>query len=60
MSSLEALFCHVDDFCDAFEPKWQEKRLLQTIKSRKRAKSLVLSEIMTILRSLSSKSLSEF
>lgn len=49
MSSLEALFCHVDDFCTLFEAKWQEKQLSQDTKSRKRDKSLTLSEIMTIL-----------
>jgi hypothetical protein len=49
MSSLEALFCHVDDFCQVFEAKWPEKLLSGGLKSRKRAKSLTLSEIMTIL-----------
>lgn len=49
MSSLEALFCHVDDFCQAFEAKWSEKLLSGAIKSRRRAKSLTLSEIITIL-----------
>jgi hypothetical protein len=23
-NSLEAFFCHVDDFCKIFEPKWQQ------------------------------------
>ena len=27
MSSLESLFCHIDDFCKCFEPQWK-KRLL--------------------------------
>jgi transposase len=49
MSSLEALFCHVDDFCHIFEPKLQEKRLSADAKARKRRKILTLSEIMTIL-----------
>nr|WP_277988774.1 transposase [Chroococcus sp. FPU101] len=49
MSSLEALFCHVDDFCQAFEAKWSKKLLSVGIKSRRRTKSLSLSEIMTIL-----------
>jgi hypothetical protein len=22
MDSLEELFCHIDDFCQQFEPKW--------------------------------------
>ena len=49
MSSLEALFCSVDDFCQKFEPIWQSRLLGHGLKSRNRAKSLCLSEIMTIL-----------
>lgn len=49
MSSLETLFCHVDDFCQLFEPKWHSKQLSCGVKTRKRAKCLVLSEIMTII-----------
>jgi hypothetical protein len=49
MSSLEALFCDVDDFCQAFEAKWQKKQLSEALKSRNRDKSLTLSEMMTIL-----------
>ncbi|KST68516.1 hypothetical protein BC008_01510 [Mastigocoleus testarum BC008] len=26
MFSLDALFCHVDDFCKAFEVQWQKPR----------------------------------
>ena len=48
MSVLE-LFCHVDDFCRAFEPKWQQQCLASGSKQRNRARELVLSEIMTIL-----------
>jgi Transposase DDE domain len=49
MSSLEALFWEVDDFCRHFEPRWNQQLLGEGIKSRKRARSLTLSEIMTIL-----------
>lgn len=49
MFSLEILFCHVDDYCQRFEPKWSAQRLDRDINSRKRARSLILSEIMTIL-----------
>ena len=49
MSSLEALFCHVDDFCRRFEPQWQKKLLHHGGVKRVRAKSLCLSEIMTIV-----------
>ena len=28
MSSLEELFCHVDNFCQAFEPQWKRQLLV--------------------------------
>lgn len=49
MSSLEELFCHVDDFCQDFEPVWHRQLLAHHLKTRKRERSLSLSEIMTIL-----------
>lgn len=49
MSSLEELFCHVDDFCQAFEPQWKRQLLGNGLKTRNRQRSLGLSEIMTIL-----------
>jgi len=49
MSSLEELFCHIDDFCQEFEPQWQKQMLSHGLKTRKRAIRLRLSEIMTIL-----------
>lgn len=49
MSSLEELFCHIDDFCQKFEPLWQQQLLGQGVKTRRRARGLSLSEIMTIL-----------
>ena len=49
MFSLEDLFCHVDDFCKAFEAQWHKKLLNHGGIKRIRAKSLCLSEIMTIL-----------
>jgi hypothetical protein len=48
MSVLE-LFCHVDDFCRTFEPRWHQQRLASASKQRNRARDLALSEIMTIL-----------
>ena len=48
MSSLEALFCHVDDFCVGFEPRWNSQLLAQGLKTRRRERRLKLSEIMTI------------
>ncbi|MCC5652184.1 IS982 family transposase [Nostoc sp. XA013] len=49
MFSLDALFCHVDDFCQMFEEQWHRKLLTHGAIKRKRNKSLCLSEIMTIL-----------
>ena len=49
MTSLEELFCHVDDFCQNFEPLWQHQLLSNGLKTRQRKRSLTLSEIMTIL-----------
>ncbi|MBO1347695.1 MAG: hypothetical protein EBE86_009990 [Hormoscilla sp. GUM202] len=37
MSSLEELFCHIDDFCQEFEPQWQKQMLSHGLKTRKRA-----------------------
>jgi hypothetical protein len=33
MFSLEALFCSVDDFCQRFEPVWQQQLLSSAYKS---------------------------
>lgn len=49
MFSLDVLFCHVDDFCLAFEAQWHKKLLNHEGIKRIRTKSLCLSEIMTIL-----------
>ncbi|AFZ28686.1 transposase IS4 family protein [Gloeocapsa sp. PCC 7428] len=49
MFSLEALFCHVDDFCKAFEAQWHKKLLSHGGIKRNRSKGLCWSEIMTIL-----------
>lgn len=49
MSSLEELFCHVDDFCTFFEPQWHKTQLTEGKKTRLRHRTLCLSEILTIL-----------
>ena len=49
MLSLESLFCHVDDFCQWFEPQWQKQLLGDGLQMRQRSRRLCLSEIMTIL-----------
>ena len=48
MSLLE-MFCHVDDFCRAFEPAWQQQQVARGAMQRNRPRQLCLSEIMTIL-----------
>jgi hypothetical protein len=40
MFSLDALFCYVDDFCQAFEGQWHKKLLNHGGIKRNRAKSL--------------------
>lgn len=49
MFSLEALFSHVDDFCQQFEPQWQQHLLSRGMGQRQRERGLCNSEIMTIL-----------
>jgi len=49
MESLLVLFCDVDDFCKLFLPIWKRQQLASGQKQRQRARSLTLSEIMTIL-----------
>ncbi len=48
MSLLE-LYCAVDDFCQAFAPKWQQMLLGQGLRQRRRESKLNLSEWMTII-----------
>ena len=48
MSLLE-LFCHVDDFCQTFEPQWQRTLVAQGTRQRNRPGQLSMSEIMTIV-----------
>lgn len=49
MDSLLELFCDVDDFCQAFLPFWNRQLLTSGQRQRQRARSLTISEIMTIL-----------
>jgi hypothetical protein len=48
MSLLE-LFCHVDTFCHAFLPSWDQQLRTHGQRSRCRPSQLAMSEIMTIL-----------
>ena len=47
--NLVELFCHVDDFCQAFEGAWIHHQLTTGRRQRRRAGRLCLSEIMTLL-----------
>ncbi len=47
--SLTELFCHVDDFWQAFEPGWSQEQLVSEQRQRQRSGQLCESEIMTIL-----------
>jgi IS5 family transposase len=48
MSLLE-LFCHIDDFCQNFEKTWQSELLESGMRRRRRATSLCLSEMLSIV-----------
>ena len=49
MSSLEDLFCSVDDFCQRFEPQLQPQLLQSGLQTQKRSQQLCLRETMTIV-----------
>lgn len=43
------LFCDVDDFRQDFEPRWQQRLIVEGERQRRRESPLVLSEVLTIL-----------
>jgi hypothetical protein len=49
MESLVELFCHVDDFCQVFQPNLEKHLLNSGFLQRRRDRSLTMSEVMTIL-----------
>jgi hypothetical protein len=49
MESLVEIFCHVDDFCQVFLPTMEKKLISSGLRTRKRDRSLTMSEVMTIL-----------
>lgn len=49
MESLVEMFCAVDDFCQAFLPELEAHMLANGMLQRRRARSLSISEVMTIL-----------
>lgn len=46
--SLVEMFCNVDDFCQEYEPKWEQIQLENGLRQRRRKSRLSLSEVMTI------------
>jgi hypothetical protein len=49
MESLVELFCDIDDFCQDFMPIFERNIVESGIIKRRRARSLAVSEVMTIL-----------
>ncbi|CAH8221009.1 hypothetical protein VAEKB19_4130012 [Vibrio aestuarianus] len=49
MRKLVDLFCHVDDFCQAFLPQWQKLQIENGERKRNRKGRMSESEIMTII-----------
>ena len=49
MYSLLEMFCDVDDFCQVFQPQWEQRQLTAGIKRRQRSGRLCLSDVMTII-----------
>lgn len=49
MKSLVELFIDVDDFCQVFLPRLESHMLSNGMRKRRRARSLSISEVMTIL-----------
>ena len=47
--SLVETFCSVDDFCQLFEPHWEQMLLKSGLCQRRRKSQLSLSEVMTII-----------
>jgi hypothetical protein len=46
---LTDLYCHIDDFCKEFEPRWNRELLSSGAVKRRPHSSLSLSEVMTIV-----------
>ena len=49
MSSLISIFCDIDDFCNWFEPFYQQRLLQDGQRQRQRKGQLALREGMTLI-----------
>jgi len=49
MDQLIAIFCDIDDFCQAFEPVYARRLLHVGQRQRARRTALTLSETLTLL-----------
>ena len=49
MDNLTELYCLVDNFCQVFEPLWEQHLLTTGKKQRRRTASLSLSELITLV-----------
>ena len=49
MDSLTEMYCLVDDFCQGFEPAWEQRLLTDGSRKRRRVASLSLAELMTLV-----------
>jgi len=49
MDQLLAIFCEIDDFCQAFEPVYHRRLLHVGQRQRRRQTTLALREILTLL-----------
>jgi hypothetical protein len=49
VKKLTDLFCHVNDFCEAFLPQWQKLQIETGERKRNRKSRMSESDIMTIM-----------
>jgi hypothetical protein len=46
---IVSIFCTIDDFCELFEPRWQQHLLAGAPKQRDRKPRMCLREVLTII-----------
>jgi hypothetical protein len=47
---IVSIFCAIDDFCELFEPHWQQHLLATASKQHDRKPRLCLSEVLPIIK----------